>query len=78
MTSDSRRLAFLPAAAAAMSAVLQLAERDWLRGATGLTVATTFAMIATGLPDRSTAGKWLTYALIAAMFILIGIRLIGS
>jgi hypothetical protein len=66
------------AVVAAISAVLQLAERDWLRGAAGLTVAATFAIIVTGLPDRSVAGKWLTYALLVAIFILSGIRLLVS
>ena len=66
------------AVVAAISAVLQLAERDWLRGAAGLTVAAAFAIIATGLPERSVAGKWLIYALIVAIFILVGIRLVVS
>lgn len=78
MTPDSRRLGLVVAVVAAISAVLQLAERDWLRGAAGLTVAATFAIIATGLPERSAAGKWLTYALIVAIFILSGIRLVVS
>jgi hypothetical protein len=78
LTSDSRRLGIVVAVVAAISAVLQLAERDWLRGATGLTVAATFAIIATGSAERSTAGKWLTYALIVAIFILLGIRLVAA
>jgi hypothetical protein len=78
LTPDSRRLGIVVAVVVAISAVLQLAERDWLRGAAGLTVAATFAIIATGLPERSAAGKWLTYALIVAIFILSGIRLVVS
>jgi hypothetical protein len=66
------------AVVAAISAVLQLAERDWLRGAAGLAVAASFAIIATGLPERSVAGKWLIYALLVAIFILSGIRLVAS
>jgi hypothetical protein len=78
LTPDSRRLGIVVAVVAAISAVLQLAERDWLRGAAGLTVAAAFAIIATGLPERSVAGKWLIYALIVAIFILVGIRLVVS
>lgn len=78
MTPDSRRLGIVVAVVAAISAGLQLAERDWLRGASGLTVAAAFAIIATGLPERSVAGKWLIYALIVAIFILVGIRLVVS
>ena len=78
MTPDSRRLGIVVALVAAISAVLQLAERDWLRGAGGLTVAAAFAIIATGLPERSAAGKWLIYALLVAIFILVGIRLVVS
>ena len=78
MTPDSRRLGIVVAVVAAISAVLQLAERDWLRGAAGLTVAAAFAIIATGLPERSVAGQWLIYALIVAIFILVGIRLVVS
>jgi hypothetical protein len=66
------------AVVAAITAVLQLAERDWLRGAAELTVAATFAVIAAGLPERSVAGKWLTYALIVAIFVLLGVRLLVS
>jgi hypothetical protein len=78
LTPDSRRLGIVVAVVAAISAVLQLAERDWLRGAAGLTVAAAFAIIATGLPERSVAGKWLIYALLVAIFILLGIRLVVS
>ncbi len=56
---------------------MQLAERDWLRGATGLTVAATYALIAARLPERSAAAKWLTYTLLAAVFILLGIRIVA-
>lgn len=73
-----RRLGIVAAVAAGITAVLQLAERDWLRGAAELTVAATFATIVTGLPERSAAGKWLTYVLIVAILILGGIRLIVS
>jgi len=41
-------------------------------------VAATFAIIVTGLPERSAAWKWLTYVLIVAILILGGIRLIVS
>jgi hypothetical protein len=78
LTSDSRRLGFVVAVVAAISALLQLTERDWLRGVTGLTLAATFAIIATELPERSSAGKWLVYALLVAIFILLGIRLVGT
>jgi hypothetical protein len=78
LTPDSRRLGIVVAIVAASTAVLLLAERDWLRGATELTVAATFATYVTGLPERSVAGKWLTYALIVAIFILVGIRLVVS
>jgi hypothetical protein len=78
LTPDSRRLGIVVAVVAAISAVLQLAERDWLRGAAGLTVAAAFAIIATGLPERSVAGKWLIYVLLVAIFILLGIRLVVS
>jgi hypothetical protein len=78
LTADSRRLGIVVAVVAAISAVLQLAERDWLQGATGLTVAATFAIVVTGLPERSVAGKWLIYALLVAIFILQGIRLVVS
>lgn len=78
MTSDSRRISGVAAVAATIAAVLQLVERDWLRGANGLTLAAVFALMATGLPERSTAGKWLTYALLAAAFVLLGIRLVVS
>jgi hypothetical protein len=66
------------AAVAAITAVLQLAERDWLRGGNGLLLAATFALIATGLPERSVGGKLLTYGFLAAALILVGIRMTGS
>lgn len=78
MTSHSRALCGLASVAATIAGALQLAERDWLRGATGLAVAATLALIATGLPERSVAGKWLSYALLGVAFSLLGIRLLGS
>lgn len=77
MTSQSRSLCSLAAAAATLGAVQQLAEHDWLRGLAGVAVAATLALVATGLPERSVAGKWLSYTLLAVVFILLGVRLFG-
>jgi hypothetical protein len=76
--SDARILAGVAALAAAISTVLQLADRDWLRGATGLALTATLALVATGLPERSRAGKWLGYAFLTVAFVLLAIRLFGS
>jgi hypothetical protein len=66
------------AAVAAITAVLQLVERDWLRGANGLAVTAALVLIATGLPERSIAGKRLSYAFLVGALILSGLRLVGS
>lgn len=76
--SDARLLAGVAAAAAAIAATIQLAEREWLRGATGLAITATLALIATGLPERSRGAKWLSHVLLAAAFVLLGIRLFRS
>lgn len=78
MTSNSRKLFFLAAAASAIAAALQLYVRDWLRGANGLLIAACVTLIATGVTERSTAGKWITYVLLAGAFVLLGMRLLGS
>jgi hypothetical protein len=77
MNSNSRALAGVAALAVGISSVLQLWERDWLRGSTGLAIAATLCVIATGLPDRSRVGKWLAYGLLVVAFVLLGIRLFG-
>lgn len=77
MTSQARRLYGLAAAAAAIGAALQLADHDWLPGATGVALAAALTLIATGLPERSVAGKWLSYTLLVVPFILLGVRLFG-
>ncbi|MEP6833298.1 MAG: hypothetical protein ABJB74_07880 [Gemmatimonas sp.] len=78
MNSHSRAMCGLAAASATLAATLQLTEHDWLRGAAGVAIAATLAVIATGLPERSVAAKWLSYALLAVVFILLGVRLFGS
>lgn len=77
MTSNSRVLAGVAALAAGIAAARQLWDRDWLQGSTGLTIVATLCVIATDLPDRSRIGKWLAYGLLAAAFVLLGIRLFG-
>ena len=77
MTSNSRKLNGLAAAAATIAAALQLAERDWLRGATGLVVAAVLMLIASGLPERTIAVKRLSYGLLGVAFILLAIRIVG-
>jgi hypothetical protein len=77
MTSDSRILVGVAAAAAAIAAAQQLAERDWLRGATGLVVAAVLMLIATGLPERTIAAKRLSYGLLGVVFILLAFRIVG-
>jgi hypothetical protein len=71
-------LAGVAAVAAAIASALQLAEREWLRGATGLAITATFALIATGLSERSRGGKWLSHVTLGAAFVLLGIRLLRS
>lgn len=78
MTSESQRLCGVIAVVATISAGLELIERDWLRGASGFLLAATFALIATGLPDRSKRGKLLSYAFLAGAMILWGVRRFGS
>lgn len=77
LSSRDRALLGLAAAAALIAGMLELVERDWLRGVTGLAVAATLGMLATGLPERSVGAKWLTYGLLAVVFILLGLRLFG-
>jgi hypothetical protein len=77
MTSNSRRLNGVAAAAVTIAAALQLAERDWLRGATGLVVAAVLMLIATGLPERTIAAKRLSYGLLGVAFILLAMRIFG-
>lgn len=77
MTSNSRMLCGLAATATMFSAALQLVEREWLRGGTGLIVATVLGLVATGLPERTIAAKQLSYGLLVVAFILIAIRIVG-
>jgi hypothetical protein len=77
LTRDPKMLAGLVAVAALIASVLQLIERDWLRGVTGLVIAATFAITAAGLPERSQSGRWLVYGLLTVVFVLLGIRLLG-
>jgi len=77
MTSNSQRLNGVAAAAVVVTAALQLAERDWLPGATGLVVAAVLMLIATGLPERTGAAKRLSYGLLGVAFILLAMRIFG-
>jgi hypothetical protein len=77
MRTDSKAPVALAAAAALVASVLQLLERDWLRGGTGLAIAAALGLIAAGLPERSQAGRWLVYGLLGLVFVLLGIRLLG-
>ena len=75
MRRDPKALAAIAAAAALIAAVLQLVERDWIRGATGLAIAATFIAIATDLHKRSQAARWLAYGFVSLAFVLLGVRL---
>jgi TRAP-type C4-dicarboxylate transport system permease small subunit len=77
LRNDSRVIAGMAAGAALIAGAIQLLERDWLRGATGLAIAATFGAIAAALPERSQTGKWLAYGFLAVAFVLLGIRLIN-
>jgi hypothetical protein len=77
MTSDSRRLSGVAAPAATIAAAQQLAERDWLRGATGLLVAAVLVLLATGFPERTISAKRLSYGLLGVALILPAIRIVG-
>lgn len=77
MTSNSRMLCGMAATATMFTGALQLVERDWLRGGTGLVVAAVLGLVATGLPERTIAAKRLSYGLLAVAFILIAIRIVG-
>jgi hypothetical protein len=63
------------AAIVTIVAVLELVERDWLRGAIGLVLGAAFALSATGFRERSVAGKRIHYALLSVALILLVIRL---
>ena len=67
----------MAAGAALIASVLQLVERDWLRGATGLAIAATFSVIAADVPERSPTGRWLVYGFLTLTFVLLGIRLLS-
>ena len=77
MRSDSRFLAGVAAVAAAIAAVIQLSEGDWLRGATGLAIVGALVVLATGQTDQSRWVKWLGYGFLTLAFVLLGIRLIS-
>jgi hypothetical protein len=77
LTVNHRELFALAAAAALITAMLELLDRDWLRGVTGLGVAATLGLLATGLPERSATAKYVTYLCLAVVFVLLGVRLFG-
>lgn len=69
------RLYALAAVLAAIAAVLQLLERDWFRAATGLALAATMGVAATGFPERSPANKRLYYVLLGIVSVLLIIQI---
>ena len=77
MTLQSRILCGFAAAAAALAAAFQFLEGETLRGANGLAIAAVLGLLATGLPDRSRAARWTSYALMGLAFLLLGVRLLA-
>lgn len=75
MTSNSRLGYGVLAAIVIIVAVLELVERDWLRGAIGLVLGAVFALAATGFQERSVAGKRIQKALLSVALMLLVIRL---
>ena len=69
------KLYALAAVLAAIAAVLQLAGRDWFRGATGIAIAATMAVAATGFPERSAANKRVYYLMLGIVSVLLIVQL---
>ena len=78
MTRDSRLPLVVAAALAVIVSVLQLIDRDVLRGIAGLTIAVTMGAIAAGLPERGRNGKWVVYGLLAVVFVLLAMRMFNA
>jgi hypothetical protein len=72
----SRQAYGLAAVLATIAAVLQLADRDWFRGAVGLVLAVTMTAAATGFPERSATNRLLYYGLLGVLIVLLSIQLV--
>lgn len=74
MKRDPKVLAVMIAFVALIMGVMDLVARDLLRGATSLSLAAIWGLVAVDVPERSTAGSWLVSGLLAVAFLLVGIR----
>ena len=74
MKRDPKVVAVMIAVVSLIVGVMDFVARDLLRGATSLALAAIWGLVAIDVPQRSTAGSWLVYGLVAAAFVLVGIR----
>lgn len=76
MKRDPRQLYGVVAVLALIVSILNFLDRDWLRGASGLFLAGTMAIAATGFPERSVRNKRIYYGLLAAVIVLMIFRIV--
>jgi hypothetical protein len=65
----------LAAVLAGIASVLQLIERDWFRGITGLLITATMAVAATGFPDRSAGNRRIYFVMLGVVVVLLIIQI---
>lgn len=75
MKVGPRQLYGVAAGLAIVSAILQLTAREWFRGATGVIIAVTLVLAATGFPERSVANRRVYFALLGVIMALLIIQI---
>ncbi len=65
----------LAAILAGIASVLQLLDRDWFQGTTGLVLTAMLTLAAVGFPERSALNKRIYYMLLGVVIVLLVIRL---
>jgi len=66
----------LAAVLAIVAAILQLTAREWFRAGTGVVLAVTMVLAATGFPERSATNKRLYYALLIVLIALLSFQIV--
>ena len=75
MKATPRQLYGVAAVLAIVSAILQLTAREWFRGATGVLIAATLTLAATGFPERSPTNRRLYFVLLGAIIIMLIVQI---
>jgi hypothetical protein len=76
MKINTRQAYGLAAVLAIIAAILQLTTREWFRAGTGVVLALTMVLAATGFPERSETNKRVYYVVLGFLIVLLSIQII--